>query len=220
MKQNCSDVHGSLSCSLHAQSLQSCPTLGNPMDCNSPGSSIHGILQARVLERAAISFSRGSSPPRDGACISCVSCIGWQVLHHCATWEPTYHWEALPDGEWLPCNKSNLETHPGNTGKTPATLRAEAQPLLRSLIFCLWSDGGCGRRARLLGRTRLYFYILCALWKRVLGAGGLLKLALSLHFSWEENRHLMHTCIFFGHRCLLNLSQLFTLWPPLKYPLP
>ena len=191
MKQNCSDVCGSLSCSLHAQSLQSCPTLGNPMDCIPLGSSIHGILQARVLERAAISFSRGSSRPRDGARISRVSCFGWQVLHHCATWEPTYHLEALPDGEWLPCNKSNLETHSGNTGKTPATLSAEAQPLLGSLIFCLPSDEGCGRRAHLLGRTRLYFYILCvvwecvniALWKRVSGARGLLKLALSLHFS-------------------------------------
>ena len=37
---------------------QSCPTLCDPMDCSLPGSSIHGILRARVLERAAISFSR------------------------------------------------------------------------------------------------------------------------------------------------------------------
>ena len=38
---------------------QSCPTLCNPMDCSPPGSSIHGIFQARVLEWVAISFSRG-----------------------------------------------------------------------------------------------------------------------------------------------------------------
>ena len=44
---------------------QSCPTLCNPMDCSLPGSSIHGILQARILEWIAISFSRGSSQPRD-----------------------------------------------------------------------------------------------------------------------------------------------------------
>ena len=44
---------------------QSCPTLCDPMDCSLPGSSIHGILQARVLEWVAISFSRGSSRPRD-----------------------------------------------------------------------------------------------------------------------------------------------------------
>ena len=43
---------------------QSCPTLCNPVDCNLPGSSIHGILQARILERVAISFSRGSSRTR------------------------------------------------------------------------------------------------------------------------------------------------------------
>ena len=44
---------------------QSCPTLCNPMDCSLPGCSIRGIFQARVLEWAAISFSRGSSQPRD-----------------------------------------------------------------------------------------------------------------------------------------------------------
>ena len=45
---------------------QSCLTLYNPMDCSLPGSSAHGILSARILECAAISFSRGSSWPRDG----------------------------------------------------------------------------------------------------------------------------------------------------------
>ena len=43
---------------------QSCPTLCDPMDCSLPGSSVHGILQERVLEWVAISFSRGSSQPR------------------------------------------------------------------------------------------------------------------------------------------------------------
>ena len=43
---------------------QSCPTLCDPMACRLPGSSLHGILQARVLEWVAISFSRGSSRPR------------------------------------------------------------------------------------------------------------------------------------------------------------
>ena len=44
---------------------QSCPTLCNPMGCSLPGSSIHGIFQARVVEGIAISFFRGSSWPRD-----------------------------------------------------------------------------------------------------------------------------------------------------------
>ena len=44
---------------------QSCPTLCDPMDCSQPGSSVHGILQARILEWVASLFSRGSSQPRD-----------------------------------------------------------------------------------------------------------------------------------------------------------
>ena len=44
---------------------QSCPTLCDSMDCSLPGSSVHGIFQARVLEWGAISFSRGSSRSRD-----------------------------------------------------------------------------------------------------------------------------------------------------------
>ena len=48
---------------------QSCPTLLDPMDCSLPGSSLHGIFQARVLEWVAISFSRGSSQPRDSTWI-------------------------------------------------------------------------------------------------------------------------------------------------------
>ena len=49
---------------------RSCPTLWDPMDCNPPGSSIHGIFQARVLEWGAIAFSRGSSQPRDRSRVS------------------------------------------------------------------------------------------------------------------------------------------------------
>ena len=49
---------------------QSCPTLCDPMDCSLPGSSFHGILQARVLEWVVISFSRGSSRPRDRTQVS------------------------------------------------------------------------------------------------------------------------------------------------------
>ena len=47
------------------QSLSCVQLFRNPMDCSPPGSSVHGILQARILEWVAISFSRGSSQPRD-----------------------------------------------------------------------------------------------------------------------------------------------------------
>ena len=52
---------------------KSCPTLCNPMDCRPPGSSVQGILQARILEWVAISFSRGSSPPRDRTSVSYIA---------------------------------------------------------------------------------------------------------------------------------------------------
>ena len=66
---------------------QSCPTLCDPMDCSPPSSSVHGILQARILKWVAISFSRRSSQLRDQTRVSDVSCIGRQILYHCATWE-------------------------------------------------------------------------------------------------------------------------------------
>ena len=70
---------------VHAQLLQSCPTLWDPRDCSPPGSSVRGILRARILEWVAISSYRGSSRPRALTRIFCVSCIGRQILYHCAT---------------------------------------------------------------------------------------------------------------------------------------
>ena len=64
---------------------QSCPTLCDLMHCNPPCPSIHGILQARILEQVAISYSRGSSPPRNQIQVSSVSCIGRWILYHCTT---------------------------------------------------------------------------------------------------------------------------------------
>ena len=66
-----------------AKLLQLCLTLCNPILCSFPGSSVHGILQARILEWVAIPFSRGegSSRPRDRTCVSSISCIGRQALY-------------------------------------------------------------------------------------------------------------------------------------------
>ena len=52
---------------------QSCPTLCSPLDCGLPGSSVHRILQTRTLEWTAITFSSGSSRPRDRTQISCIA---------------------------------------------------------------------------------------------------------------------------------------------------
>ena len=63
---------------MHAKSFQLCLTLCDPMDCSPPGSSVHGILQTKILEWVPKPSSRGSSWPRDGTCISYVSCNGRQ----------------------------------------------------------------------------------------------------------------------------------------------
>ena len=72
-------ILGSARC-LHCVCAQSYPTLCNPMDCSPPGSSVHGISQAGILEWVAISFSRGSSQLRDRTHVSCISCTGRQIL--------------------------------------------------------------------------------------------------------------------------------------------
>ena len=59
---------------------QSCPTLSNPMDCSPPGSSIHGIFQARVLEWGAIAFSEDVMRNK----------ITWNTLSAMAQSEPVY----------------------------------------------------------------------------------------------------------------------------------
>ena len=62
-------------------------SLCDPMDYSPPGSSVHGIVQARILEWVAISFSRGSSWPRVLTCVSCVFCIDRWTLYHWTTGE-------------------------------------------------------------------------------------------------------------------------------------
>ena len=62
--------------------VQSCLTLCSPVDFSQPGSSVHGILQARLVQHVAISSSRESSWPRDQTRVLCVSCIARQILYH------------------------------------------------------------------------------------------------------------------------------------------
>ena len=65
-----------------AKLLQLCPTICYPVDCSLPGSSVHGILQARILEWVAMSCSRRFSQASDRTCISFVSNISRQILYH------------------------------------------------------------------------------------------------------------------------------------------
>ena len=81
---------------------QSCPTLCDSVDCSLPGSSIQGILQARILEWVAISFSRGSSRPRDR---TQVSGIGGKCFNFWATGE-AFHVLAIVNSAAM-----NVEVH-------------------------------------------------------------------------------------------------------------
>ena len=72
-----------LGCAVLCPVAPPCPTLRDPMDFSLPSlGQVCGTSQARILEWVAISFSWGSFPPRDGTCISYVSCICRWVLYH------------------------------------------------------------------------------------------------------------------------------------------
>ena len=67
---------------INVKVIQSRPALCESMDCSPPGSSIHGILQARILEWVAILFSRGSSQPRDRTQVSHIAGGCRRILYH------------------------------------------------------------------------------------------------------------------------------------------
>ena len=60
---------------------RSCPTLGDPMKCSLPGSSVRGIFRARILEGVAVSSSMGSSPPKNQTCLLHCRWILYQLSH-------------------------------------------------------------------------------------------------------------------------------------------
>ena len=81
---------------------QSCPTLCDPVDCSLPGSSIHGILQARILEWVAISFSRGMFPTQ-GSNPGLLHCrqISYRLNYKGSPYIEYIMWNArLDKGEW------------------------------------------------------------------------------------------------------------------------
>ena len=81
--------------------------LCNSTYCSLPGSSVHGISQAKILEWVVISFSKGSSRPRDW---TCVFCLGRQILYHLATWEDfTGPSDVVGEGNGNPLQCSCLE---------------------------------------------------------------------------------------------------------------
>ena len=69
---------------------QSCLTLCDHMDCSPPGSSVHGLFQARVLEQVAIFYARGSSDPEIKLTSPACPALAVRFFYHCATWEAQY----------------------------------------------------------------------------------------------------------------------------------
>ena len=101
------------------------------MDCSPPGSSVHGILQARILEGVAISSSRGSSQSRDRTCVSYVSCIGRQVLYH-------YHHLGSPYISPFPLEPPSPSTLSHRSG----LLQSLSLSCLHVIFLSYWKDSG------------------------------------------------------------------------------
>ena len=74
----------------------SCLTLCDSMNYSLSGSSVHGIITARILKWVAVSCSRGSFPSRDWTHVFCGSCIGRWILYHWTTREAQEYWGGLP----------------------------------------------------------------------------------------------------------------------------
>ena len=139
--------------------IQFCLTLCNPMDCSPPGFSVHGILQARILEWEAIPFSRGSSWPRDRpGSLSC-SQIHYHLSHNCQSLKvvnqkvvidiiyicevPTRDFPGGSDGKASVYNAGDLGSIPGS-GRFPGEGNGNPlqYPCLENLMvggaWCPW----------------------------------------------------------------------------------
>ena len=106
---------------------QWCLTFSDPVDCSPPGSSVHGILQARILEWIAISFSRGSSQFRDWTQVSCTADRFFTI------WATHYMLSDLkPSGRWEHTDKNRKRMLlPGTL--LPATSSEVRKPLERQV---------------------------------------------------------------------------------------
>ena len=111
------------------------------MDCSPPGSSVQGIFQARTLEWVAISFSRGSSQPRDWTWVSCTAgrfFIDWATREALSSEPkvPPIPWSA-PEQHWL--LKLEWETEPNQNGNTPQLHLSMENKQQNSIIFKTWN---------------------------------------------------------------------------------
>ena len=119
-----------------------CPTFCDPIDCSPPGSSVHGIHQARILELAAIPFSRRSSQPRDWTQVSCIEGRFFTLSHQeSLKYLKNIYWYSLLTQVLFPTRELDSKLHLSIwLGKTlAATCLHESDFLLHSLILLLQS---------------------------------------------------------------------------------
>ena len=124
---------------LRAQSLQSYPTLCDPMDYSLPSSSVHGILQVRTLEWVAMPFSRGSSQPRDWIQVSWVFCIAGRFFEERQKCDSNWPWgNSYRDDGCAPTRRAM--TRAGmETDVSSGTFRI----LISSYDWALWRSAWC-----------------------------------------------------------------------------
>ena len=142
---------------------QSCPTLCYPVYCSPPGSSVHGIFQARIMEWVAISFSRGSSQPRDWTQFSRIAgrCFNLCATKDAKDWEPPGNLTLKASGIWLQNFHRTGETDswraqtkpcahqdPGERNNDPTRDWARLSCQCRSLQWKHeWTEACCGVRS-------------------------------------------------------------------------
>ena len=106
---------------------QSCPTLCDPMDCSLSGFSVHGIFQERVLEWITISFSRGSSRPRNWTWVSCIAGRRFTVWATIVYWLIVVVWS--PSRVWLSVTPWTVAC------QAPLSMRFSRQEYWSSFLF-------------------------------------------------------------------------------------
>ena len=140
-----------LSACMHVQSLQSCLTVCEPMDWSPPGSSVHGILQAGILEWVAMPSSRGSSQPKAWTFISYVSCIGRQFFTTFGEGANVYWsltlWEKLERQHWAkqyslcPHGSRSLVEETERSRETSVGDIFRESSFMTELEMVMWSHG-------------------------------------------------------------------------------
>ena len=118
---------------------QLCPTLWDPMGCSPPGSSMHGILQARILKWVAFPFSRESSQPKDQTQVSCIA------GGFCTTRKSQEYWSGLPypsPGN-LPNPRIKTRSPALQAGSLPFELPGKPIFNLILMNLCIFGCTGC-----------------------------------------------------------------------------